>query len=132
MADAEADPEYPELPRDEATRLLLDRVHSATAAERHPLQERVVRLNLGVASDLARRYRDRGVPAARLDQVAERGLVIAVAEFDTERGTTFPGFAASIIRAELRRHFRDHGWPVADPDSRSAHRGPDAPEPEHR
>ena len=128
MADADADPEYPQLLRDEATRLLLERVPTAAAAERSMLQARVVRLNLSVASDLARRYRDRGIPADRLDQVAERGLVIAVAQFDTSRATTFPGFAASIIRNELRRHFRDHGWPVAGPDPRWFSGGPDPPD----
>src|SRR5262245_6058447 len=114
---AYTDPEFPELSRREATRLLLDRAHTATAVERADIEDRVVRLNLTVASDVARRYRGRGVAADDLDQVAQLGLVKAVKGFDPGRSTDFLSFAVPTVRGELRRYFRDNGWAVRPPRS---------------
>ena len=114
---AYTDPELPELSRREATRILLDRAHAATAAERADLEDRVVRLNMTVASDVARRYRGRGVAADDLDQVAQLGLVKAVKGFDPGRSTDFLSFAVPTVRGELRRYFRDNGWAVRPPRS---------------
>ena len=114
---AYTDPELPELSRREATRILLDRAQAATPAERADLEDRVVRLNMTVASDVARRYRGRGVAADDLDQVAQLGLVKAVKGFDPGRSTDFLSFAVPTVRGELRRYFRDNGWAVRPPRS---------------
>jgi RNA polymerase sigma-B factor len=114
---AYTDPEYPELSRREATRLLLERAMDARGAELADLEDRVIRLNMNVASDVARRYRGRGVAADDLDQVAQLGLVKAVKGFDASRSTDFLSFAVPTVRGELRRYFRDNGWAVRPPRS---------------
>jgi RNA polymerase sigma-B factor len=114
---AYTDPEFPDLSRREATRALLERAIGTRGAERADLEERVVRLNMSVASDVARRYRGRGVAADDLDQVAQLGLVKAVKGFDPTRSTDFLSFAVPTVRGELRRYFRDNGWAVRPPRS---------------
>ena len=79
------------------------------------VQARVVELNLPVARDLARRYRDRGIGRDDLEQVASLGLLKAVRAFDVDRATDFLSFAVPTVRGELRRHFRDLGWAVRPP-----------------
>jgi RNA polymerase sigma-B factor len=76
----------------------------------------VVELNMGVAEALARRFRDRGVAAEDLRQVAFLALVKAVERFDADRtDAEFLAFAVPTIRGELRKHFRDHGWMIRPP-----------------
>jgi RNA polymerase sigma-B factor len=94
---------------------LFARVATADAEDRSRLEDRLVRLNMRVATDCAKRYRNRGVPAEDLDQVAYLGLVKAVRGFDPERGKDFLSYAVPTIRGELRRHFRDVGWAVRPP-----------------
>jgi RNA polymerase sigma-B factor len=101
--------------RREATVGLFARARAATGAERRALEDELVRLNMGVATDCARRYRGRGIAAEDLEQVAFLGLVKAVRGFDADRGHDFLSFAVPTIRGELRRHFRDLGWTVRPP-----------------
>lgn len=90
----------------------------AAAGERPvELEEEVVRLNMVVAREIARRYEGRGIPAEDLQQVAYLGLVKAVRRFDPTRSTDFLSFAVPSIRGELRRWFRDAGWVVRPPRS---------------
>ena len=77
----------------------------------------MVRLNLGVATEVAHRYRGRGIPVEDLRQVAALGLVKAVQRFDPDLATDFLSYAVPTIRGELRRHFRDAGWMVRPPRS---------------
>lgn len=98
-----------------ATARLFSRARDAAADERHDLEDEIVRLNMQVAADCARRYRGRGIPTDDLDQVAYLGLVKAVRGFDTDRGHDFLSFAVPTIRGELRRHFRDLGWSLRPP-----------------
>jgi RNA polymerase sigma-B factor len=100
-----------------ATARLFAQAREATDDERHDLMDEIVRLNMGVACDCARRYRGRGIPDDDLEQVAFLGLVKAVQAFDAERGTGFLSFAVPTIRGELRRHFRDLGWALRPPRS---------------
>lgn len=100
-----------------ATVRLFSEAQKATNGERQELENEIVRLNMGIACDCARRYRGRGVAADDLDQVAFLGLVKAVQGFDEERGSDFLAFAVPTIRGELRRHFRDHGWTLRPPRS---------------
>jgi len=95
----------------------LARARGADDLARAALEDEVVRLNLRVATELARRYRGRGIPIEDLEQVASLGLLKAVRRFDPERNIDFLGFAVPTIRGELRRHFRDAGWMVRPPRS---------------
>jgi RNA polymerase sigma-B factor len=47
--------------------------------------------------------------------VAQLGLVKAADRFDPSFGVLFPTFAMPTILGELRRHFRDHTWPLRVP-----------------
>jgi len=96
---------------------LFDRACDARGDERHRLEDEIVRVNMSVASDCARRYRGRGIANDDLDQVAYLGLVKAVRGFDAERGHDFLSYAVPTIRGELRRHFRDLGWTLRPPRS---------------
>jgi RNA polymerase sigma-B factor len=77
----------------------------------------VVRINMGVARDVARRYEGRGLAAEDLQQVAYLGLVKAVQNFDAAKGGDFLSYAVPTVRGEVRRWFRDHGWMVRPPRS---------------
>lgn len=68
-----------------------------------------------IAIHCARRFARRGEPLEDLVQVAQLGLLKAVERFDPEYGVLFPTFAMPTVLGELRRHFRDHTWPVRVP-----------------
>lgn len=88
---------------------------AGTAAVRTQLREEIVLLNLPVATALARRYANRGVPTEDLVQVASLGLVKAIDRFDVGRGQDFLIFATPTITGEIKRYFRDCGWTVRPP-----------------
>ena len=92
-------------------RLLFDRHRAAPSqATRAALVERF----LPLALHLARRY-PTGGEAEDLVQVASLGLLKAIDRYDPARGIAFSSFAVPTILGELKRHFRDHGWPVRPP-----------------
>jgi len=99
-----------------AARLFAER-DAATAAEREGIEEELIRTNMPLARELARRFRNRGIADDDLEQVAYLGLVKAVKGFKPERGHDFLSFAVPTIRGEVRRHFRDLGWSVRPPRS---------------
>lgn len=101
--------------REALTLLLLKEASEAGHTEREALHERVIRLNMPVATSLAHRYRGRGVALDDLMQVAYLGLVKAVRGFAPDRGAGFLGYAVPTIRGEIRRYFRDAGWAVRPP-----------------
>lgn len=68
-----------------------------------------------LAEYFARRFLGRGEPLDDLVQVASIGLLKAIERFDPDRGVEFPTFAAPTIIGELKRYFRDAGWPVRVP-----------------
>ena len=103
--------------RKQLTAEALARAADAAPAERAALLHEVVRLNLGVARDVTRRFHGRGVPTEDLEQVAYLGLVLAARRFDPAKAADFLSFAVPTIRGELRRHFRDQGWMVRPPRS---------------
>jgi RNA polymerase sigma-B factor len=92
--------------------LFLRRSRADDPAERAQVEEDIVHLNLRMATDAARRFRDRGIADDDLRQVAHLGLVKAVQGFDPGRGHDFLSYAVPTIRGEVRRYFRDHGWAV--------------------
>lgn len=101
--------------RDDTSRIVALLVDASSDAERRALQDELITVNLSVATDVARRYHDRGIASADLDQVAQLGLVKAARGFDPSRGFDFLSFAVPTIRGEVRRHFRDAGWTVRPP-----------------
>lgn len=98
----------------ETHRLLSQRGSSDDA---RGVEEQVIRLNMVVARDVARRYHGRGLVADDLDQVAYLGLCKAVRKYDPAKATDFHSYAVPTIRGELRRWFRDAGWVVRPPRS---------------
>ena len=75
-------------------------------------REELVRRYLPLARGLAARYARTQEPFEDLFQVACLGLVKAIDRYDLERGFAFKSFAVPTIVGELKRHFRDKGWPV--------------------
>lgn len=78
------------------------------------LEGSLVEDHLSLAEHLARVYRGRGVEDDDLLQVARLALVKAADRFDPDRGEFAP-YAASTIRGEIKRYFRDHAWSVRPP-----------------
>ena len=74
----------------------------------------LVRDHHHLALALARRYRQRGVELADLEQVALTGLVHAARRFDPRQGA-FPPFATATIHGEIKHYFRDSGWTIRPP-----------------
>lgn len=75
----------------------------------------IVELHADVANYFVSRYRNRGVPAEDLHQVAMLAIVRAVDRFDPARGFEFSTFASRTIEGELKRYFRDRTWTVRPP-----------------
>lgn len=96
---------------------LFAQLTAAPESEHPDLIDEIVRVNMRLARDCAKRYRGRGIADDDLEQVAYVGLVKAVRGFDPTRGHDFLVFAVPTIRGELRRHFRDLGWAVRPPRS---------------
>lgn len=105
----------PRLSRAARTELLLRQLASASTPERGQLLEELVTLNMGVADAVVSRYRNRGVAAEDLRQVAYMALVRAAHRFDTDAGNDFLSYAVPTMRGEIRRYFRDQGWMVRPP-----------------
>ena len=103
--------------RMQTTEELLAEMSQAAGEARSDLENQVIRLNMRVAREVARRYEGRGLAADDLRQVAYLGLVKAVRNYDPEKATDFHSFAVPTIRGELRRWFRDAGWTVRPPRS---------------
>ena len=99
------------------TARLLSRARASQGELRTRYEDEVIALNMGVASDVARRYHGRGIPDEDVDQVAYLGLVKAVRGFDPTLGDDFLSFAVPTLRGEIRRYFRDAGWTVRPPRS---------------
>jgi RNA polymerase sigma-B factor len=94
---------------------LLRRAHRRSHAQRQPLLDEAVCLNMEVARSIARPYLHHGVATDDLHQVAYAALVRAVAHFEPDRAEDFLTYAVPSIRGEIRRHFRDVGWSVRPP-----------------
>ena len=99
------------------TARLLARSRASTGEARERYENEVVRLNMGVAAGVARRYHGRGIVDEDIDQVAYLGLIKAVRGFDPTLGDDFLSYAVPTLRGEVRRYFRDAGWTVRPPRS---------------
>lgn len=71
------------------------------------LREEIVTRCLGLARNIASRFRYRGEDPDDVMQVASLALVVAVDRFDSSRGNSFIGFAVPTIVGEIRHHLRD-------------------------
>ena len=76
-------------------------------------RDRLVGLYLPLIRSLARRHGHKG-ELEDVVQVGAIGLLRAIERFDPARGD-FEAFAVPTIVGEMRRHFRDRGWPVRVP-----------------
>jgi RNA polymerase sigma-B factor len=94
----------------------LDRFREYRRTGDTAIRDELVRDGQGIVIGLARRFRDRGAEFDDLVQVAQIGLLNAIARFDPERGVPFIGFATPTVLGELRRHFRGV-WSVKVPRS---------------
>jgi RNA polymerase sigma-B factor len=81
----------------------------------HAVRNALVREHHWIALHCARRFAHRGEPMEDLVQVAQLGLLKAVERFDPAYRVMFATFAMPTVTGELRRHFRDHTWPVRVP-----------------
>jgi RNA polymerase sigma-B factor len=90
-------------------------LHEDRPDDRGAREDVLITGHLGVARDVARRFRGKGIADEDLEQVAYLGLVKAARRYDPAKGSDFLAYAVPTIRGELRRHFRDHGWAVRPP-----------------
>lgn len=102
--------------RSDLTAQLLQRARSARRPdERQRLLDEAVLVNRPVADGVAQRYRNRGIALEDLHQVAYEGLTKAVFRFDPALAEDLLTYAVPMIRGELQRCLRDHGWSVRPP-----------------
>ncbi|MEU4416012.1 SigB/SigF/SigG family RNA polymerase sigma factor [Nocardia salmonicida] len=83
--------------------------------EHEALRDRIIEVCLPLAEHIARKYANRGEIFDDLLQTARLGMVMAVDRYDVTTGSPFLGFAVPTIMGEVRRHFRDHIWPLHVP-----------------
>lgn len=86
-----------------------------TPEEAEALRDRLIVANRGVAEAIAARYRGRGIAYDDLVQAAYEGLTKAVQRFDTGLDIDLLSYAVPLMRGEIQRYFRDHGWTVRPP-----------------
>ena len=102
-------------------RAALDRLARArtggSCTEMKAAEFAVVSTHLNFAGTLAARYRDRGLDAEDLRQLAHLGLARAARRWDPISDPLFVRFADRIILGEVKRHLRDQSQIVGLPRS---------------
>ena len=78
-------------------------------------REELVERFMGLARQVALRYRRQSEPLDDVMQVAALGLLKAIDRFDPDRGIAFSSFAVPTMLGEVKRHFRDKSWTVRPP-----------------
>ena len=71
--------------------------------------EKLMKLNTGLVSGIAARFRVRGVENDDLFQIGSIGMLKAIRSFDLGRGTAFSTYAVPLIMGEIRKYLRDDG-----------------------
>lgn len=100
---------------EETSRLFAQAASAASTAEVTEIRDVIIRLNMGIAEAIARRYGQRGETLSDLRQVAYLGLTKAVQGYNASQGRAFLPYAAPTISGEIKRHFRDHCWTIRPP-----------------
>lgn len=105
----------------------IDEAELLTAEEEHELgrlvveksdpraRERLVRSNLRLVVNIAKRYAGRGVSFGDLIEEGNLGLIKAVDYFNPERGTRFSTYAAWWIKQSIKRALLANAQPVHVP-----------------
>jgi RNA polymerase sigma-B factor len=95
-------------------RELLDIVRSLprSSGQRAAACELLVGRYHNVVWSCVQRYSRGPEPAEDLMQVGYVGLLKAINNFDPAFGRTLAAYARPCITGEIKRHFRDKGWPV--------------------
>ena len=84
--------------------------------ENDPLaREQLVRSNLRLVVNIAKRYTDRGMGLGDLIEEGNLGLIKAVDYFDPDRGTRFSTYAAWWIKQSIKRALLENVQPVHIP-----------------
>ena len=84
--------------------------------ENDPLaRERLVRSNLRLVVNIAKKYGDRGMSLGDLIEEGNLGLIKAVDYFDPDRGTRFSTYAAWWIKQSIKRALLENVQPVHIP-----------------
>jgi len=84
--------------------------------ENDPLaREQLVRSNLRLVVNIAKKYSDRGIGLGDLIEEGNLGLIKAVDYFDPERGTRFSTYAAWWIKQSIKRALLTNVQPVYIP-----------------
>ncbi|MHC4216283.1 MAG: sigma-70 family RNA polymerase sigma factor [Planctomycetota bacterium] len=78
-------------------------------------REQLVRSNLRLVVNIAKKYSDRGLPLGDLIEEGNLGLIKAVDYFDPSRGTRFSTYAAWWIKQSIRRALLSNIQPVHIP-----------------
>ncbi|MHC5075230.1 MAG: sigma-70 family RNA polymerase sigma factor [Planctomycetota bacterium] len=78
-------------------------------------REQLVRSNLRLVVNIAKKYADRGLPLGDLIEEGNLGLIKAVDYFDPTRGTRFSTYAAWWIKQSIRRALLANIQPVHVP-----------------
>lgn len=81
----------------------------------HAARDELVIRFMPFARKLAVRYIHSREPLDDLVQIASIGLLNAIDRFDPDQGKKFTTFAAPTILGEIKRYFRDKGWPIHVP-----------------
>jgi len=79
------------------------------------VRDELVRAHENLAIYLARKFGDRGEPLEDVIQVAQIGLLKAIARYEPSRGIEFTTYATPTIVGEIKRHFRDKLWAIRVP-----------------
>lgn len=69
----------------------------------------LVEENIGLVRSIALRFMGRGADYEDLCQIGHIGLIKAIRNFDSSRGTAFSTYAVPLIMGEIKRFLRDDG-----------------------
>ena len=94
--------------RDQPTAVLFESLAAAGGeTDQRRLRGQITKLNMDIARETAWRCRGFGEALEDLQQVADSALAMAVARYDSSRGTPFHVFATRTILGHLKAHVRD-------------------------
>jgi RNA polymerase primary sigma factor len=104
---------------DEAPLLTVEQEHllGTLIVDKHDpwAREQLVRSNLRLVVNIAKRYGDRGMSLGDLIEEGNLGLIKAVDYFDPNRGTRFSTYAAWWIKQSIKRALLENVQPVHIP-----------------